>query len=308
MSQGKVNNLLEILEKSYSKVRIGTKIGIKQVAKKSKFCFLLEYRSKRAFQFFVHYVKIRFFFFKDLGLVLRKKTDYFFYFFFLVTVKNVLFFYRKKVVRNLKKKVRFFLARFLLDGYNIGNVAFNLASFEDDEVVYDTVKFRRIVVLYENVLLSRFLRNRSIFDLNVMKVGISNVKTLLKENFFIFNCCVRLVRNNLYLVFYRVSDGFILYSITTGVEGFKGKKKKTPIAAYQTSFRFAKGVISRLRKMKVSLEGLDATLFLYGALSSVIIKESCKGLYHGGLNFVKIVDSVKVEHSGGLTKKKARRV
>jgi ribosomal protein S11 len=112
----------------------------------------------------------------------------------------------------------------------------------------------------------------------------------------------------MFLVLFRKIDGLVICFLSTGSCGFKGKKKRTPNAITKTSFFFCKRVKERLKKLSIDLFKIKINLHLYGLATSFLVKEACKGLQTGGLKFMSIVDNVKVAHSLGRTKKKARRV
>ena len=150
---------------------------------------------------------------------------------------------------------------------------------------------------------------RKLFDIFIYKKNfLGNFWGLHKSNINEYECFISLSKNNVFFVFFRLMDGQVIYSNSIGMLGYKGKKKKTPLATRATARSFAEAVIRRLKSIKVSIDDLSINLSLFGPVSSLIIKEACKGLYKGGLRFTKIIDKVAVEHSKGITRKKPRRV
>lgn len=232
--------------------------------------------------------------------------------YWILILKNLIKNFRVDI-RNLRSKK--FYRLFLLNYFTLNcKILFPyFCSFEKGVVPMPNVSS---VMLYRSMILLCSFVNSLIRNINVRRFfDLVVIKHNFKENFFklrknnkVYECFITLSRNNIFFTFFRVFDGKVIYCRSTGMEGFKGKKKKTPLSIVATAKTFAQVVISRFNFSNISLEDLIVNLSLFGPVSSMVIKEACKGLYKGGLRFNRISDRVTVEHSKGITRKKPRRV
>lgn len=123
----------------------------------------------------------------------------------------------------------------------------------------------------------------------------------------VFICRIRATKNNIFLTFYFV-NGKSLVAVSAGSTGFKGKKKRTPLAAKKAAIKFSKKVKFILSKLKVKIETSFFIIRLYGKSSSSLFKEALIGLKSEKFPCNLIIDNKKVSHGGTRRLKKPRRV
>jgi len=123
----------------------------------------------------------------------------------------------------------------------------------------------------------------------------------------VFICRLRATRNNFFLTFY-FTNGKALVTTSAGLIGFKGKKKKTPLAAKKAAVFFSNKVFFVLNKLNVDIKNSFFIIKITGKSTSSVFKEALIGLRKNKFPCNLLMDTKPISHGNGVRLKKPRRV
>lgn len=236
--------------------------------------------------------------------------------FFILLIKNLL--------RVFYKRYRTIIIRQRLSRI-IGSFRLNLLKWSHISDFKISSKFNLPLVFGSRSFYTNFKRNDWLY---LLRFGVNNENyafyldsyfDFLKKviRFFprrrllllnrVFVARIKVTKNNIFFTFFFI-NGRTLISSSAGSAGFKGKKKKTPLAAKKTAIIFSKKVKSVLLKLRVKIENSFFIVKLYGKSSSSVFKEALNGLRIEKFPCNLILDTKPISHGGLRRLKKPRRV
>jgi ribosomal protein S11 len=287
----------------------------------------------------------------------RKKTinysisfDFFFAYnvfvifkYILLTVKNLIYFFFARYFRDLLEEKFFFkvgkfrndIARWSLNENEKYSFKFRLPMAIGSRRVFKEISrhfFLKFLLNKRRKILNKFRfynkllyfsRDRLFYNL-IKKYSHYRLKLFHK----VYKLKIRSVRNNLFFTFIGF-QGQVLYTMSCGKAGFKGKKKRTVLAAKEAANKIYKKIMLILgidikvdpegfiikqreskkeRKKSSRLRGYLFTIEIYGFVRNKLFKAVLREMLSYPFPCTLLLDKRPVAHSLGVRKRKPRRV